>query len=1245
MGANPMKHLLRHITLFVVLITLLVSVPPVARSAAREVFSTADSGAGTLRQALLDANPGDIITFSLSVFPPNAPKAILVRSALPTLSRNTVTIDASNAGVVVDGSQAPASTNGLVIRGDGCVIMGLTIQNFKSNGIIIEADALDNRAAGNRIGGDRSLGDGPNGQGNLIVANVDSGIDIRGVGATGTAVYGNYIGIEQSGRFDQGNARSGVAIWQGSSSNVIGGATPGQRNVISGNTHNGVWIEGNTTSLNIVQGNYIGTTADGSAPVGNSLAGVAIQGGASSNTIGGTASGAGNLISGNLSNGIYISDLGTRFNQVLGNTIGLNSPGTAIIGQKFNGVILTNGATNTTIGSSAPGGRNIIGGSEHSGVLIQGVNSANNTVQGNYIGSNAAGTAALGNGLHGVELKNGTHHNTIGGNRSLGEGNLLSGNLNHGLVIHFYSHDNIASGNLIGPDATGSYSLGNQPFGGVDIAEGAYNNTIVDNVISGNRTDGIALFDTTGDGTNDNKVVGNIVGRTLTGDNPLPNQGTGIASLYGARRTLIQGNVVAYNQGHGIWVAPCSGISVGNIIRQNSIYSNTLGGILSSCEIPAPSIKVSTIGATETVTGRTLAGARVEIFSDDNGQGRVFEDVVQADSQGNFTLSKPGGFVGPNITATSTDGNGNTSGFSAPAHVLWTLLLYFNGDNDLGQIMFDTIDSIAASGPSPRANVLALVDGPPSLDGIQSPYARTGTALYNLSYGQVHDLDSGGVITSEMNMGSGQTLASYVTWARSNFPARHTMLSIMDHGGGWAPSSAEYITGSLPYRRNWFAGGSGLSWDFTSNYDYLDSNEISATLKLITNSGSSKLDVIFYDVCLMGMLEVAHQITGYADYFVSSQNIGWAPDGPDNRYVRMIQNIAPTATPLQIAKLVVDSYADTLPVIGHPFSIAAVDMAKLQGPTGVVAAANQLALAVSQRVTNPTTAEILKNAYLESQKIDYDSDFQIETTTDGFVDLYDFAQKVSQRFNNPVVTAAANAVVTALGAAIVAERHRNGSPWFDSSRVWTFDNLHGLSVFLPLGEDLELVVSDTVSLAPQPTATRLVPLRDTYTSGELRFVGDTAWGTLINAYYNIVAVPTSTTNGPVDGLVATDITPPRTTIAVAGAFAVGEQISITWSGEDLQTNVDGATIPGSGVNGATLWYQPPGINRPSEVVSTQGGTAGVFLFTLSERGCNTFAVLAIDKVGNVEPFHGSNNTFVVRTADQLCPAYLPAIRR
>src|SRR3990172_4431005 len=135
------------------------------------VTSSADSGPGTLRQALQDAQNGDTITFDPAIFPPDAPVTIFTESELPHILQGNVTIDASNAGLILDGSKATNPTGewvtGLqIVYSDSNIIRGMQITNFSGPGIAIAGDSQYNI-----IGGDRSIGSGPFGQGNMLTFN------------------------------------------------------------------------------------------------------------------------------------------------------------------------------------------------------------------------------------------------------------------------------------------------------------------------------------------------------------------------------------------------------------------------------------------------------------------------------------------------------------------------------------------------------------------------------------------------------------------------------------------------------------------------------------------------------------------------------------------------------------------------------------------------------------------------------------------------------------------------------------------------------------------------------------------------------------------------------------------------------------------------------------------------------------------------------------------------------------------
>ena len=143
-----------------------------------------------------------------------------------------------------------------------------------------------------------------------------------------TPSWATTSGTDATGTLDRGNARDGIEI--NGANNTIGGTTASERNLLSGNTEAGIYIHGACATSNVVQGNYIGINAAGTAGVGNTLSGIVITDpGASANTIGGTAAGAGNVISGNPDSGIAIGYNTGSGNVVQGNYIGTNAAGTA----------------------------------------------------------------------------------------------------------------------------------------------------------------------------------------------------------------------------------------------------------------------------------------------------------------------------------------------------------------------------------------------------------------------------------------------------------------------------------------------------------------------------------------------------------------------------------------------------------------------------------------------------------------------------------------------------------------------------------------------------------------------------------------------------------------------------------------------------------------------------------------------------------------------------------------------------
>lgn len=709
----------------------------------------------SLREAITAANTTagpTLIEFDIAGA---GPHTISPLSELPGVV-DSVTIDGTTepdfAGTPVielDGINA-GMAQGLLIVGDGNTVRGLAVGGFEVNGVEISVGATGNVIEGNYIGTDVTgsvahgngnagilLGAGDNTVGgttaaarNVISGNIE-GVTIVNSDEGGNTVLGNYIGTDATGGAAVPNNSVGVLLL--SSGNIVGGSTEGARNVISGNTINGIDIGPGVTGT-VVEGNYIGTDASGSSALGNQV-GVFIND-APDNTIGG-ASGAGNVISGN-TEGVTMVGAGATGNQVLGNYIGTNaagdaavpndvgvilfSPGNAVggtsggagnlisgnagsgidIGPGTAGIVVqgnligtdatgssalandigvfVNDAPNNVIGGNTAAARNVISGCRE-GVTLWDPGASGNQVMGNYIGTNAAGDAAIPNDFGMAIYSPG---NTIGGSAQR-ERNVISGNTLRNIKIDGENAaGNVVEGNYIGTDATGSTNLGGTEIGVLVL--NAPNNTIggtaagAGNVISGND-EGLSISNPASTG---NLAQGNYIGTNAAGDAAVPN-GTAVI-LWDAPDNTIggveagAGNVISGNANDGIVVA-LEG-STGNQILGNYIGTNAAVDAAMGNGIGVLILNSSnTVGGSMEGAGNVISGNMVGVQLDiDVSDVRILGNFIGTDPTGALDLGNTdigvlladGAFN--NSIGGSEPGAGNTIAFNATTGVHLRLL-------------------------------------------------------------------------------------------------------------------------------------------------------------------------------------------------------------------------------------------------------------------------------------------------------------------------------------------------------------------------------------------------------------------------------------------------------------------------------------------------------------------------------------------------------------------------------------------
>ena len=547
----------------------------------------------SLREAIKAANASsglDTITFAIAL----TTFGIQPTSSLPVITDPVVIDGSTEPGfsgspiVQINGAAAGSGAIGLEVSAGGSTIRDLLINGFATQPPTFGGNAIYLHGGGSNV------------------------------------IEGNYLGPDSSGNAAFSNI-AGLYIFN-SANNQIGGTSAAERNVISGNLGPGIAIQGLSATQNAIIGNYMGTTVDGTAPLANGGSGVDLD--APSTIIGGTTSGAGNVISGNGGTGIQM--LGDASGTLIeGNKIGTNAAGTAQVANYTTGVLLQ--TSGNTVGGTSSSARNLISGNRRAGIQIF---ADGNSVQGNYIGTDATGTSAIGNGIGtgnaGVAIQG--SNNTIGG-ADTGAGNVLSGNTHGVWITGASSTGNVVQGNSIGTSADGTSGIAN------------YNGVLINAGANGNRIGG------TGSG---------------------------------------EGNRIAFNSTAGAEVESGSG----NRILGDSIFSNGALGI----DLDPAGVTANDSGDSDTgpnglqnfpvltsVSGTTVDGTlnsapntayRVELFaspscdSSGHGQGKTFlgsRDVTTDGSgDGSFSFTATSGLSpGDAVTATATDPGGSTSEFSS----------------------------------------------------------------------------------------------------------------------------------------------------------------------------------------------------------------------------------------------------------------------------------------------------------------------------------------------------------------------------------------------------------------------------------------------------------------------------------------------------------------------------------------------------------------------------------------------------
>lgn len=393
----------------------------------------------------------------------------------------------------------------------------------------------------------------------------------------------------------------------------------------------------------------------------------------------------------------------------------------------------------------------------------------------------------------------------------------------------------------------------------------------------------------------------------------------------------------------------------------------------------------------------------------------------------------------------------------------------------------------------------------------------------------LNELFAGEQYARECDTGDFRTLSIFVDWALNYYQHTYSMLAIVGHGGGWAPTidtahvelsdillrikilqdkvslfrQHGRLTRSLTpgevqddvagdgewQKKGWSPGLTGLAPDYTSN-SAISTQELRLALELALRSEDGttidkKIDVLFLDACLMSMVEVAYELRECASQLIAGQNLLWALL-PYRRYFEENNELHLPDTPDDLAYGLVQNYNKD--GTQKSWELSAIRTSGLQGLAKVISDLAEVLQSMLRADESGQLLDCIFDAYAACQKFDYDCDFNIEQATEGYVDLYDFADKLIAQLSTMGVGDQAIALAGAIRQLIGDQARTVATIQDDDTKTiiaraaapsphdaavilsalaqtelgdrtergevkMSLQNAHGLSIYLPLGEE------------------------------------------------------------------------------------------------------------------------------------------------------------------------------------------------
>jgi len=331
----------------------------------------------------------------------------------------------------------------------------------------------------------------------------------------------------------------------------------------------------------------------------------------------------------------------------------------------------------------------------------------------------------------------------------------------------------------------------------------------------------------------------------------------------------------------------------------------------------------------------------------------------------------------------------------------WTVMVFINGKNNLEKYAFMNINQMEKIGSSDKVNIVVQFGRMNTYSHLDGTWK--GTRRYLIKKGSKPNAIFSPVVSDigKVDMGDYKSVIDFANWAKTTYPAKHTMLIIWNHGAGWIKGMPEATR--------------GISYDDETN-NHIDTPQMGTILKTIGG-----VDVYGSDACLMQMAEVDYEIKDYANFIVGSEETE-AGDGYtyDTLLGPLVSN--PAMTPEGLATVAVDAYTAHYTPTNEAATQSYVRSAALPG---FLAASNAFASSLMQA----NEKDVVKTAMGSAQSYAYPEN----------KDLYHFTQLVVNATANSDVKEKGNALMSYITGTLVGDNKISGN----------YSDSHGIAVYLP----------------------------------------------------------------------------------------------------------------------------------------------------------------------------------------------------